>query len=93
MENLKLYLLTWDRSDNYEVYTHALVAALNVDDAKRIRPDKLLFDEKGYHLSELNHEIVDIKWPCHVDDVLVQYLGNAAPHIDRGLIHTHYTNG
>lgn len=81
---MKLWLISQKVNNDYDTYDSAIVAAETEDAAKNMRPDGTEFtDAESLFFSS---------W-CELKDVEIEYLGNAAKHIKRGVILASYRAG
>ena len=78
-EKMKLYLISQNENDDYDTYDSAVVVAYNVADARRIHPS-----------GEENRTSED--WTSF-ENVHVEYLGEAVPELERGVVCASFNAG
>ena len=81
---MKLWRISQTVNNDCDTYDSAIVAATTEDDAKNMRPNATEFTDEEHPFFS--------SW-CELKDVEVEYLGNAAKHIKRGVILASYRAG
>jgi len=82
---MKLFLISQTVNNDYDTYDSAVVCAENEDDAKSIRPD-------GHDAKEYFDKWGNAYW-CRPEDVVVKYIGEAAPESTRGVVCASFNAG
>ncbi len=81
---MKLYMISTGENDKYDSYSRAVVAAPSEDDARKTHPD-------GRSRVETNRNHLSTWVPLSA--VRVEYLGEAKPGTDAGVILASYHAG
>lgn len=84
MPNMKLYLLSQSENADYDTYDSVVVAAENEEKARLIRPDNAEWD---------NLESRDDGWATKIENVEVEYLGEAKEGTEEGVIIASFNAG
>lgn len=81
---MRLYKLSQNVNNGYDTYDSCIVAAENEDEAAEIHPD-------GF----LNNTLENDEWYtwCRIEDVKVEYIGEAKEGIERGVILASFNAG
>lgn len=86
---MKLYKISQTVNRGWDTYSDAVVAAENEEQARTTYPDKdyVYRDGKLYHsvVSEIDSSAPRWEWTTP-DNVLVEYIGEAAPNLQAGVI-------
>lgn len=96
---MKIYKLSQNINNGYDTYDSVVVVAENEDDAKRIHPSESWWDGGFYdeekkefwtHYSGSSKTyLFEDKWGTWTNDlskIKVEYLGEAEPHLKRGVV-------
>ena len=75
---MKLYLISQDQNDDYDTYNSAVVAAPDEQTAKNINP--------GGGSVFINWKSKNYGWCRGVEHVHVEYIGEAAPDVELGVV-------
>lgn len=81
---MKLYLISQNTANGYDVYDSAVVCCDTEDEARNMNPSN------GKSM-EWDKSIWD--WCLKASDVQVRYLGEAAPTVDRGVVCASFNAG
>lgn len=79
---MKLFLLTQETVRGYDTYNACVVCAKNENEARLIRPSGDWDRETSYP-----------SWATRPKDVIVEYIGHAAPNMKEGLILASFNAG
>lgn len=88
---MKLWLISQKVNNDYDTYDSAIVAAETEDAAKNMRPNGTEFTDAESLFTDAE-SLFFSSW-CELKDVEIEYLGNAAKHIKRGVILASYRAG
>lgn len=90
---MKIYLISQNKVSGYDTYSDAVVCAEDEESAKKINPDSYYpYDEetKTFHWGTKEHqyepESLSTSWVSVIEDVEVEYLGEAKPNLKKGII-------
>lgn len=90
---MKLWKITQDVNRGYDTFGYAVVAASDEEEAKRIAPgdNTQWFEEYNAFGTVCNYSGVekfykDTTWANNPDDVEVEYIGEAKPETDAGVV-------
>jgi hypothetical protein len=94
---MKIYKLWQDVNHDYDTYDSIIVCAKNEEEAKRIQPSEYYEygdDGKSYFkYSDGSKNLqTDDSW-CELEDVKVEYLGEAKKELKKGVILTSFNAG
>lgn len=98
---MKLYKLTQKENRNYDTFDSAIVAATDEKSAKRINPrsSHIFWCDKNNSWATKNQykELVFIEndtcWANKMKNIKVQYLGEASPEIEQGIVLVSFNAG
>jgi hypothetical protein len=85
-ENMKLFLISQDKNNDYDTYDSAVVAAETEDAARMTHPD-------GYGDPDWPKGEWKVRYWAPPDDVAVKYLGIAAEGTEPGVICASFNAG
>jgi hypothetical protein len=71
---MKLYLISQNVNEDYDTYDAAVVCAESEDEARKIHPN-----------GDYNRFVED-SWVYNINDVTVEYIGEASEHISKGVV-------
>ena len=92
---MKLFLISQEQNSGYDTFDSAVVAAPDEDTASKINPGSSMHGQPGHM-----HTPILMDWSAFIDDwcdredqVVVKYLGKAAPGITLGCICASFNAG
>lgn len=89
---MKLYKISQEKALGYDTYDSAVVCAEDEDDAKTIHPNgndivrDTFTDERGGWFKPHPDDRYRYKDWALLQDIIVEYLGEASPYIRRGVV-------
>lgn len=86
-KQLKLYLISQTKNNNYDTYDSAVVAAESIEDAKTIHPSPYI---KGRWWEDFDDYT---SWVNYLNDIEVEYLGESKLEMKRGVVCSSYNAG
>lgn len=83
---MKLYKISQNERNGYDTFDSAIVAAASEDEARNIHPEEKWLEEYDYTNKTIGWTDTYGTWATDPKNVEVEYIGEAAPHVKRGVI-------
>jgi hypothetical protein len=88
---MKLYLLSQDENDDYDTYDSCVVCAENEEEAKKIKPHPDSLND--WNIPEHYKTWPSSTWCTKIENVECQYIGEADPSVEKGVVISSFNAG